>query len=453
MVLLHAPVLPRPDQEVAPVSFSREFRYLVRRDDICTLDHFLDGCTLVGRLDVPALEAAFNDVIHRHDSLRATLHCQGGRLLQRIRRPERTPRLPLTTEQSPASEDDLALILRRDLEAPLDVAEGLPLRARLLRRSDDEHVLAIVFDHLYYDVAAMRPFWTDLEQAYVARRARRAPSWGTLPFQAPDFEAWQRQLVLGSAGAAQIAYWRRRLAGCEAPTLATDMPRRQETRGRGMRAGQAAELSAQVSRTQSARLEELARRSGASLYAVLLAHLAQVLGRRMGSKDVCVHSTYMHRDRPGTGDQVAYFGNSLVMRLDLSGEPTLEQLVARAMTTVAGAFSNAFAPVLSFPDEQADLPFREPLVSLDAVGVNFNYVLGRSKARQAQPRFADLEIKGFPGPRTEATRFDYIVFARGSPESLTISVLYNSDLFYRDTAQQLLSEYVAALSEPPGRRS
>jgi non-ribosomal peptide synthetase component F len=173
-----------------------------------------------------------------------------------------------------------------------------------------------------------------------------------------------------------------------------------------------------------------------------MACLAKVLGRRLRQNEVTFHSTYMHRDRPGTENLVSCFGNSLAMRCDLSGSPDVRTLVARTMTTVDEAFANAFAPLLTFPELQAGLPFKEPLITPNHLRINFNYV---PEGKYQAPSFADLAVEYVPMRSHISTRFDFVVFVRSSGSELIINMVYDADLFEQSTAQDVMNEYVDVL--------
>jgi hypothetical protein len=175
------------------------------------------------------------------------------------------------------------------------------------------------------------------------------------------------------------------------------------------------------------------------LYAVFLAELGHVLAGRLDQDEVSFHSTYHHRDRPGTEQLVALLGNSLLMRLDLSGSPSRDERISRAMTTTFEAFDHARAPVMALPAAQPDLPFREPLAPLEAFRVNYNFLLDRGPA---PPRnFGDLEFHPIPS-RHRTSRFDLMVVVRGSADEFVLTLWYATHLFRRDTAEQLLRDYV-----------
>jgi hypothetical protein len=312
----------------------------------------------------------------------------------------------------------------------------------LLRKSRTEHIVILTIDHVCTDATGLAVLWNDLERCYVARKQAAIPRLPELAFQAQDVEVWQRQLVFGPDGAKQIAYWRTKLRGCLPCLLPTDHPRPQGDAGAALRAVACSLVSVSIPKAKASSVFELARENKASVYAVLLAHLGPVLGRWLGQDEVSVLSTYHHRDRPGTEQLVSLLGNSLLMRLELSGSPSRSELIARAMSTTFEAFSNAFAPVLSLPREQQDLPFREPLAPMDAFRINFNYLLDKAPTAS---RFADLEREQLPILPTKS-RFDLIVIVHGTPEDLRISGMYNSDLFRRETIERLLAEYVQAIS-------
>ena len=147
---------------------------------------------LRGRLDADALRAALADVVARHESLRTLFAA-----------PEGTPQqVVVPAEQAdigwesvdaggwPASRLDEAISAAT--RHTFDLATEIPLRARLFRITDDEHVLVAVVHHIAADGWSITPLVRDLGVAYASRCAGQAPGWAPLPVQYVDYTLWQR---------------------------------------------------------------------------------------------------------------------------------------------------------------------------------------------------------------------------------------------------------------------
>ena len=185
---------------------------------------------LGGRLDAEALGAALVDVVGRHESLRTLFAAPAGIPQQLVVPVERADFGWQVIDACGWPESRLGQALDSVVRHPFDLATQIPLRARLFRLGEGEHVLAVVVHHIAGDGWSMRPLVRDLGVAYAARCGGRAPGWAPLPVQYVDYTLWQREQLgdladADSPIAAQLAYWEQALAGLpERMQLPTDRP-------------------------------------------------------------------------------------------------------------------------------------------------------------------------------------------------------------------------------------
>ena len=185
---------------------------------------------LGGRLDAQALGAALADVVGRHESLRTVFAAPEGVPQQVVVAPEQAELGWRVVDASGWSASQLQGAIDAVVREPFDLAAQIPLRARLFRVADDEHVVVAVVHHIAADGWSITPLVADLGVAYGARCAGRAPGWAPLAVQYVDYTLWQRA-QLGdlddpdSRIGAQLAYWGKALAGLpERLNLPTDRP-------------------------------------------------------------------------------------------------------------------------------------------------------------------------------------------------------------------------------------
>ncbi|WP_222844245.1 non-ribosomal peptide synthetase [Aldersonia kunmingensis] len=226
---------------------------------------------LSGQLDVDALQSAVVDVIHRHESLRTVYPQFDGVAGQWVLPPDRVDvdLTPVPTEEERLLESVAAVV-----GTLMDVTQDVPVRARLFRLSDNEHVLAVVVHHISADGFSMAPLARDVILAYTTRRTGQPPAWAPLPVQYADYAMWQREMLGAEADpesevSRQIAFWRRTLD--DAPQqieLPTDRPRKAVQSFAGARVP--IEVDAQL----HAALLGVARSSGATVFMVMHAALA-----------------------------------------------------------------------------------------------------------------------------------------------------------------------------------
>ncbi|WP_236735640.1 condensation domain-containing protein, partial [Agrobacterium tumefaciens] len=406
-----------------------------------------------GHLEEEALEAALQDVVARHESLRTIFAEVDGTPWQSILPPREVKAL---LEVSRLGEADLADRLSRAAEHCFDLRSELPLRAWLFRLEEGQDVLLLLLHHIAGDGWSLSPLARDLSVAYSARCAGAPPSWQPLPVQYADYTLWQRELLGDernpeSAIAEQLAYWQKRLEGLpEEIPLPTDRPRPTIASHRGER----------IDLTLDARLHEglqnLARQGHASLFMVLQAGLATLLSRLGGGDDIPLGSPIAGRTDDALDDLVGFFVNTLVLRTDTSGNPTVDELLARVREVDLGAYGHQDLPFERLVEvlNPARSLARHPLFQVMLVLQN-NVV-----ARFDLPgHAARLEPVG-----AQAAKFDLLfsfVESRGrdgTPQGLVGQIEYASDLFDRSTIEAIAARLtrvfeamVADPSQPIGR--
>ncbi|MFD9701592.1 amino acid adenylation domain-containing protein [Lentzea sp. NPDC059081] len=293
---------------------------------------------LRGDLDRAALEAAVADVITRHEALRTVFTEHQGTPHQTVL-PVEAVHVDLPVEHT----DDLDAAIRQEVDTPFDLAADLPLRVRLFGLGPGEHVLLLTMNHIGTDGWSMRPLARDLHDAYAARLAGEAPDWSPLPVQYVDYTLWQAGL-LGPAGnrapsiVRQLDFWRRTLRDLPEDAPAADLPRPPVATGRGGAVPIA--IGAEPHRAAAA----LARRTGTTVFMVVQAAVAAVLTRLGVAADVPIGTPVSGRGDPALDDLVGFFANTVVLRTDTSGDPTLLDLVRRVRKTDLDAFDHQDVP-------------------------------------------------------------------------------------------------------------
>ncbi|MFD4573896.1 amino acid adenylation domain-containing protein, partial [Streptomyces sp. NPDC058417] len=295
-----------------------------------------------GAVDVRALEAALADLVARHEVLRTVFTEVDGEPYQRVL-PAAEARVPLTVRRVAA--DRLAAEAVAEGGHVFDLALEIPLRAALLRAADDDHVLVVLLHHIATDEWSTGPLLADLDTAYRARLTGKTPDYPELPLQYADFALWQRD-VLGdpadaeSPAARQAAHWREALADLpEELALPFDRPRPAVPSHGGD-----VVLFDVPARTGQG-LARIARESGATMFMVVHAAVAALLHRLGAGDDIPVGTPVSGREDEQVDRLVGFFLNTLVLRADLSGDPSFTELVGRVRDVGLAAFSHADLPL------------------------------------------------------------------------------------------------------------
>ncbi|MFF1297222.1 MULTISPECIES: amino acid adenylation domain-containing protein [unclassified Streptomyces] len=391
---------------------------------------------LSGPLDRDALAAAFGDVVRRHKALRVILSEEEGELLQ-APLPMESLRGRFTVEDVP--EGELGACIAQSVAHEFDLEREAPYRVQLLRLGARDHVCVAVMHHIAFDGHSADPLLRDLSAAYAARRAGHAPRWKEPAVEYADFAIWQRR-VLGdledpeSLIARQLAYWRRRLDGLPAQlSLPYDRVRP------SLPTRRAAEARFTVDTDQGKRLREVAQSSGATLFMVLHAAVAVMLSWSGAGDDVVLGTVAAGRSDPKLDDVVGFFVNNLVLRTDLSDEPSLADFLYRVRDVVLGAFAHQ------------DVPFD---VLVDALRPE--RVEGRNPLFQVALTFEreeDAVALDLPGVRVTAlpqkqavAKFDLTIITTLKEDGgLAGSIAYAVDLFDHSTVESMCRRLEAVL--------
>lgn len=340
------PVVPRPAEVKA--SYAQQNLWLVDQlEGPSPRYNELFALRLTGRLDRPVLEAALNDVVARHEALRTVLTVSAdGEPRQKVTDPaDAGIGLPL----SEVTEDELRPALREKLGQPFDLAEDLPIRARLLRvtdQRDETHVLLVVVHHVACDGASIAPFWRDLAAAFNFRTGQAVPAAVPAPLgvQYADYALWQRELLDPDRDPytlvkRQSAYWATALAGMpEVIEVPTDRPRPEVRSVRGGAVPLALPADAH------ARLAAFARSRRTTVFTVVHAAVTAVLDRLGAGPDIAVGAVVAGRSDRALDDLVGFFANTVVLRVRTDGAPTFDTLVERARETDLAAFAHQELP-------------------------------------------------------------------------------------------------------------
>jgi amino acid adenylation domain-containing protein/non-ribosomal peptide synthase protein (TIGR01720 family) len=392
---------------------------------------------LEGRLDVSALEAALSEMVRRHEALRTTFPSVDGRAVQVVQPPFPVS-LPIhdLTERGAAALEEARRLGAADALRPFDLGQGPLLRGRLYRVRDDEHVLSLTMHHIVFDGWSVGIFNRELAALYADFAGGRASSLAELPVQYADFAHWQRERLQNGALDRQLAFWRKRLEGAPPRLdLPTDRPRSAALLPRGA----AHDLVFPPALVE--KLRGLSHREGATLYVVLLAGFKALLHRYTGQEDLVVGSAIANRTHSELEGLIGFFVNSLPLRTDFSGDPTVRELVARVKGVAREAFDHEELPFEKLVDELN--PDRDP-------GQNpiFQVVFAMQRTSRSDLGMPGLRVAPFD-LQARVARFDLEVhfFEAEDRSVVAAQVLYNAELFDAASIERMLSHYLSLLEE------
>ncbi|WP_243761829.1 condensation domain-containing protein, partial [Streptomyces sp. YIM 98790] len=394
---------------------------------------------MTGDLDVPALRSALRDVVGRHESLRTLIvEDQGVPAQHVLPADEAALEMPLT-EVGP---DGLDAAVAEAASAVFDLAAEIPVRAALFRSGEREHVLVLLIHHIASDGESMAPLARDLAAAYGARLRGEAPDWPELPVQYVDYTMWQRE-VLGeeddpeSVLAGQVRYWREELAGVPQPLpLPADRPRPPAASHRGDM------VDFPLGPDLLSRIEALARRHEVTAPMVLQAALAVTLQQLGAGQDIPIGSTIAGRTDDDLTDLVGFFVNTWVLRADLSGSPTFEELLERVKGKALAAYDNQ------------DAPFERLVEVLNPERSTAYHPLFQVMFTWENDAWIDLDLPGLEKARfevlsTPTAKFDleFNYFSDPTGPGMLCYLEFATDLFDRSTARAIADRYVRVIRD------
>jgi amino acid adenylation domain-containing protein len=405
------PVVPRPDGAEALLSFGQQRVWFLDQFTPQSLEYTIPyALRLRGQLDVAALRRAIGELVQRHESLRTVVADADGVAVQRVLP---SPGEPLVVEDLPgATEREAVVAVEAHLRAPMDLRRGPLFRAVLVRISPTEHLLGLVLHHIIADGWSVGVLMRELRELYAGRELP------PLTISYGDFAMWQRETLCGGMVDAQLCHWRDVLADLAPLDLPGDRPRPAVRSGGG-----------DVVEFSTGGVRELARRTGTTPFMVLLAVFDVVLSRWSGSVDIAVGTPIANRTKAEIEGIVGFFLNTLVLRVDVSGDPTFTELLARVRQVSLAAYANQDVPFERVVEELAparDLS-RTPL---------FQVMFMLQNASDERWRLPGVEVEEFRIDAHES-KFDLTMSVRERGDDLDVVIEYSTDLFDAATVERL----------------
>ncbi|HLL46445.1 MAG TPA: condensation domain-containing protein, partial [Longimicrobiaceae bacterium] len=394
---------------------------------------------LHGALAPRVLARALGEIARRHHSLRTVFTVRDGEPVQTVVPPAANP-LPavdLGGLAPTAREGEAQRLAVESARRPFDLERGPPMRAAVLRLGPEEWVVLLVVHHIVSDGWSMGIFVAELSALYDAF-SRGLPS--PLPepeLQYADFAAWQREHLSGARLEEALGFWRRRLAGAPPVLdLPTDRPRPAVADPRGEH------RHVSVDQWTTAALRELAHAGGATPFMALLAAWQALLGRWAGQDDVVVGSPVAGRTQVETEGLIGVFVNTLVIRTDLSGDPTFRELLARVRDTVLEAQAHQEVPFERLVEELAP---ERTLRHTPLFQAMFTLLAGSGADVEDGLRLGTHRARPMPS-ESGAARFDLELSLTDGGEEVFGRLGFRPGLFDAATADRIVSHFQALLA-------
>ncbi|MEH2050562.1 amino acid adenylation domain-containing protein [Nostoc sp.] len=429
------PILRRLENAEIPLSYAQQRLWFLDQLESNNASYNTSiGLRLVGTLNVAALEQSLKELIDRHEVLRTNFVTVDGQAAQIIQtQPNWTvtvvdfQHLPLTEQKTTAQK-----LLEQQAIEPFDLAHDPLIRATLVVLSPTEQWLLVCMHHVVFDGWSIGLFVQELQALYNAYSQGQPSPLLPLPIQYADYAIWQRQWLVGEVLQNHLSYWEKQLAN--APTflpLPTDRPRPAVQTFNG--SYHVFALSGELTQ----RLLQLSQQQGVTLFMTLLAAYNTLLYRYTGQEDILVGTPVAGRDRTELEGLIGFFVNILVMRTDLVGNPSFNELLSRLRETAFGAYAHQDLPfemLVEALQPERDLS-HTPLFQVMFVLLN---------APMSEIELTELSVSGLPIAITTA-KFDLTLSMENTPNGLFGWWEYNTDLFDSSTIERMTGHFLTLL--------
>jgi len=388
-----------------------------------------------GPLDRALLEKAILNIAERHEILRTHFEEEEGELLQVVKEASGFQLAFHDLGELPQAARDAEAARLGNIEGNrhFDLAEGPLFRVELIRFSPESHQLHATFHHAIFDGLSIGNFINELCKGYEALAAGRQDDLPPLAIQYGDFSVWQKDFLPSAELGRQRAWWEQKLAGMDEPELPTDRPRPSHKSWKG------AIVKVPLSGRLTEQLQAIASGQSATLFHLQLAAFKVLLHRYTGATDIPVGTPVGGRTREELEPLIGVFINSLILRSDLSGDPTFEELLGRVRDTAVQAIEHQDLPfenlVRALKPERD--PGRNPLFQ-----INFSH----DRFSPKPVEFGPLKISQISS-RSPGAIFDLHLFISERDGVWSAGCDFSTDLFDNATVERLLQHYLHLLRQ------
>ncbi|MCA2655313.1 non-ribosomal peptide synthetase [Microcystis sp. M061S2] len=433
-------IVPVNREDDIPLSWAQERLWFVNQLEGESGAYTIDlTMRLQGNLNVKALEKAFQAIIQRHEPLRTQFKLKDNKPIQAID-PNVTFTLPVVNLQNLShSEQQVKNLLLAAASEPFDLESGSVLRVKLWQVKTEEYVLLLAIHHIAADGWSIGVLIDELSVYYRSFCTGTKADLPDLSIQYADFALWQRQWLTNEVLDRQLSYWKQQLTGVPLlHQLPTDRPRPAIQSFRG--GTERLQLDSQLTQ----QLKKLSQESGSTLFMTLLAGFAVLLSRYSQQTDVVIGSPIANRNRTEIEGLIGFFVNSLVLRFDLSQDPTFEDFLAQVRQTTQDAYDHQDLPFEMLVEKlQIERHLdRNPLTQI---------VFALQNAPSSPWDLPGVKIEEIPSG-FDSVRVDLELYLWDTPEGLGGFCSYNRDLFDAETIVRLMNHFktlLAAIVENP----
>src|SRR5215208_2026766 len=385
---------------------------------------------LKGKLNIAALEQALSEIIRRHESLRTSFATVDGEPVQVVAQAQPFKFQVIDLSDLPEQQQEAMAHAHYQAEAqqPFDLSHGPLIRGLLIKLDAEDHVLALTLHHIVSDGWSIGVLLKELSILYNSYDREDDSPLENLSAQYADYSLWQREYLQGDVLKQQLDYWKQQLSGAPAVLeLPTDRARP------AVQSYEGAAETFNLTMEFSAELNDLARREGVTLFMTLLAAFQLLLSRYNGQEDIFVGIPIAGRTRSQMEKLIGLFLNTLVLRTDLSGNPSFRELLQRVKEICLAAYAHQDVPFDKLVQEL------QPERSLSHQPL-FQVLFSLENTPREQLLLDGLEVSRFKHP-TESAKYDLTLALAETAQGISGVFGYSTDLFTAETVQRMARNF------------
>lgn len=431
------------DLPLVPISRKRNLPLSFQQESMWVMAQFAPGSTplnitqafrLTGQLNIAALQQSLNEIVRRHEALRTTFATVEGKPVQSFSHYGISLQVVDFQDLDEADhEDTIKQIADEEAQQPFDLTQGPLLSFKLMRLGESDHVLFLVFHHLISDVFSLGLFIRELTGLYEAFCIGKPSPLPEISIQYGDFAVWQQQWLQSEVLENNLTYWKKQLDGAPSVLeLPTDHPRPLVRSFRG--AHQLLKLSPSL----WSALKQLSYKQGLTPFMTLLAAFKVLLYKYSGQEDITVGSPTSGRVHPQIESIIGSFAYPLVLRTNMCGNPSFQELLGRVREVILGAYAHQNVPLGKL------VQVTQPLRSMQYNPL-FQVLFGFLGKQLSTIKIPGLALTHIAEASRATTDMDLFLNMYEVDEELHGLLEYNTDLFNTSTMIRMVGHFQTLL--------
>ncbi|MFA0813511.1 non-ribosomal peptide synthetase, partial [Microbulbifer epialgicus] len=434
------PLFPRCNRKIQDqvLSFSQERLWFVCELDPNNGHYNMPGVlSLSGALCINSFESAVREIITRHEILR-TVYCEmeiGVRqvVLDTYRLPiQRTNLTNLSKDQKSLR---IAELSRLDSMKPFDIKRELPVRFNLCLLSDVSSVLIINVHHIACDGWSIGILIDEFNHIYESYKGGLDSKLAPLGLQYADYAIWQRDWLKGDVLDQELLYWKSKLSNMPSVhsfPLDKIRPASQRFIGKS--------TSTVINKQVLSKIKSMSENYGVTIAMFFQSVFSVIIGRYSDETDIVLGAATAGRLHHDIEPLIGFFVNDIILRFDLSGNPTFEELLYRNREMILEAYSHQNAPFEQVVE--AINPVRSQSYN---PGFQIKIDVLISEGKQLSAKDVKFDSYDLPSEREIAIKYDLHLSVVEKGGEAVLSWQYSTDLFFDETIHRLSNNFIKIL--------